>query len=681
MKPIYPITILEKFSEHKSIVLHFVTQSHLFSQQTDSSSYIHLLTKIPVTKLSQFESTEWDYNQDVLNPPRNVQGAKLRINFQKYEYVPPYVITEIKCLLHYLTINSSVFSKDINSNKKLKPNTIIAQFESGLRFLNYVFEKLCDDAPIEFIHERYQKLSDILESDFREAAKNYPFTTSNTFWQFCYYLKHPFALKLLGHNIQVNFDSLIFPDKTKKKRKARLVFENDVFERLVRHSTYVIIDFLKCCEIEVNDKLALNNLTALTGTVSTCGISSELMSDYTVLRLYRKGYPEAEISKIININPHLYKDDSLSESRLRKNLSKRHDVNAEQLRVKINEIYDACCYVVAQFTGMRPNALSEIMTFSCMESLGNDDLIVTEEKKGKPDSFGLFDDKFVIIPIIKDAINAAKIISKCRNNPFLFCNADTVSYGKNPASMGSQGIKNAFQKYFVGLFSDKKWGELAFTPYMYRHTLAYQLYRVDLGLPFISYQLKHVVDSVSKYSGYKGTSDTTLAYGELAETLSSSATKGERLSIQKLAEIESIKASMNPDGTYLGKKGKEHKDSLTQAFIGYRLAGYSDDEIYEAMAEQGMAIVNVGTGFCFGDNTVEGFDESLPCLGGLRCNPVRCKNSIVTKAHAPKWREVYLTNKALVGKEGYEDKQVQIVAAMNEAKAVLLELGEELIIT
>ncbi|MCW8336530.1 hypothetical protein MD483_22235, partial [Vibrio sp. DBSS07] len=171
-----------------------------------------------------------------------------------------------------------------------------------------------------------------------------------------------------------------------------------------------------------------------------------------------------------------------------------------------------------------------------------------------------------------------------------------------------------------------------------------------------------------------------LAYGELAETLSNSATKGERLSIQKLAEIESVKATMNPDGTYLGKKGKEHKDRLTQAFIGYRLAGYSDDEIYEVMAEQGMAIVNVGTGFCFGDNTVEGFDKSLPCLGGLRCNPVRCKNAIVTKAHAPKWRDVYLTNKALMGKEGYEDKQVQIVAAMNEAKAVLLELGEELII-
>ncbi|HHX8498908.1 site-specific integrase [Vibrio parahaemolyticus] len=683
MKQNAHVLLLDKFSEHKSVILHFANQKHIFLHENNIDSYVLMLNQMEVTKLSRFESMTWDYNKDVPQPAKNVKGAKLRIDFHKYSYIPSYIIIEIKCLLNYLVLNSIAFSKDSKKAKRLKPNTAIAQFEAGLRFLNHVFFKLSEEAPLEFVHDRYQTLSDILEVDFKNAAKDFPYSVSNEFRQFISYLKHPFTSKILGSHIQVDFDALEFPEKQRKKRKASLVFENEVFEKLVRHSTFLIIDFLRCCEIEINDKLALSHLNALGSSVSTCGITKELLNDYAVLRLFRKGYPESEIVSLMHINSHLYSNGSsrLTENFLRNNISIRHRVNStEQLRRKINEIYDACCYIVAQFTGMRPNALSEIITHSCIESSEGDDLIVSEEKKGKSESFGLFDDRYVTIPLIKDAVNAAKLISKCRNNPYLFCNADTVAYGAEPEPMGSTGIKHAFEKYFVNLFSVKHWKELSFTPYMYRHTLAYQLYRVDLGLPFISYQLKHVVDSVSKYSGYKGTSSTTLGYGELAERLSSDATKGERLAIKTLAEIESVKSTMDPDATYLGKKGKEHKDKLTQAFIGYRLAGYSDDEVYEAMAEQGMAIVNVGSGFCFGDNTVEEFDDSLPCLGGLRCNPIRCKNAIVTKAHAPKWREIYLSNRALVGKEGYEDKQEQILAAMSEAKAVLQDLGEELIV-
>jgi hypothetical protein len=90
-----------------------------------------------------------------------------------------------------------------------------------------------------------------------------------------------------------------------------------------------------------------------------------------------------------------------------------------------------------------------------------------------------------------------------------------------------------------------------------------------------------------------------------------------------------------------------------------------------------MAIVNMGTGFCFGG--VENFDESLPCVGTLRCNPIRCHNAVVTKSHAPKWREVYVSNRSLLNKKGYEDRQDQILEAMREAESVLKHLCVELI--
>lgn len=213
---------------------------------------------------------------------------------------------------------------------------------------------------------------------------------------------------------------------------------------------------------------------------------------------------------------------------------------------------------------------------------------------------------------------------------------------------------------------------------MMRHTLAYQLYRTDVGLPIISYQLKHIVDKVKKYSTLGATSDVTLGYGELAAKIYADAGKSKKINLRRNAELELIKETMDPDGVYLGKQGKIHKERLTKSFNGYLAAGYTKDEIYEAMVDQGMAVINVGTGFCFGGN--ENYDESLPCIGSLRCNPIRCNQAIVTKAHAPKWREVYFSNRALIGKEGYEDRQKQIMAIVNEAKMVLKELGEDVIL-
>ena len=253
---------------------------------------------------------------------------------------------------------------------------------------------------------------------------------------------------------------------------------------------------------------------------------------------------------------------------------------------------------------------------------------------------------------------------------------DTVKAGEPETNMASG--EEQMNNFLNVVYDEATVNKINFNQYMTRHTLAYQLYRADLGLPFISHQLKHVVDVVDKYTSTGGISDVTLSYGEIADHLADDSVKGKR-TIRKQAEIEYIENTMNPDSTYLGGKGAEHTERLKKAFEGYMAAGYNKDDIYAAMAEQGMAVINVGTGFCYGGKA-EDFDESIPCIGSLRCNPIRCSNAIVTKAHAAKWREVYVSNKALLGQEGYEEHETQILAAMNEAKGVLEHLGEDVII-
>ena len=104
--------------------------------------------------------------------------------------------------------------------------------------------------------------------------------------------------------------------------------------------------------------------------------------------------------------------------------------------------------------------------------------------------------------------------------------------------------------------------------------------------------------------------------------------------------------------------------------------GYTEAEVYEAMADQGVAVVYMGQGLCYGGRA-EDYDTSLPCIGSLRCNPARCKQAVVTIKHAPKWREVYLLNKVNLNKPEYAHNREQILAAMNEAKMVLESLDEK----
>lgn len=179
-----------------------------------------------------------------------------------------------------------------------------------------------------------------------------------------------------------------------------------------------------------------------------------------------------------------------------------------------------------------------------------------------------------------------------------------------------------------------------------------------------------MIQDAERYTSDGVVSPVTLTYGYIGDKLALG-TRG----LRKQAEIERVKSTMDPDGVYLGPKGVEHKAKLKNLFMGYMAAGYEKQEVFEAMVEQGIALVNMGTGFCYGGRS-EDFDESLPCIGTLRCNPVRCSNAVVTKANAPKWREVYVENIQNLTKPEYAENKSQIQEAINEAKRVLEYLGE-----
>lgn len=694
------LNVLTTFVKHRGYFLNFVNRPEEGSakepeqERLNSPAYIALLMQTPVSKLSTFSDSVWNFNEDYPNAARNIHGAKLRIDFSKFTEIPPFVLTEIKVIFELALLNNLIFKpQQKNSGKgrvkaNLQASSLITTFECGLLFINEIFTQAANDLGTEFVQAKIETLSDILPDAYQKAASNYERVKGRSLDVFFEYLRSPASQKYVFEKplAYVELNSLKWKKlANKSETKKEQVLPDLVFESLSKSASLIVVEFLAAIgdRDKITDTGSLERLKN-SGVSFWAGrepINHEIFTAYTALRLKHKDHTSSDITTMIEPYDWLLNQNSevMSCPTLRKSIRKR-GYEVDSLREYINLVAYSCVYLVGQYTGMRPSELAEICVqeCSCLVEEAGRWLIKSVVKKHQDETKkGLFDDKWVAIPIVRDAILAASHIAKIKASPYLLSNVDTVKAGEAPRSMDSGGIKHQMALFIQRLLGEDTAKHINFHPYMLRHTLTYQLFRAEVGLPLISFQLKHFVESVSKYTSQGGTSAATLGYGEVGEMLSKDGgRKGNERSLRRAAELAAVKSAYDPNGIYYGGKAIEHKERLIKTFKGYIANGYSEEEVYEAMADQGVAIAYLGQGLCYGGRSEE-YDTSLPCIGSLRCNPARCKQAVVTIQHAPKWREVYFLNKANLNKPEYEHNRAQIEAAMNEAKMVLQNLGEK----
>ncbi|MDH1857250.1 site-specific integrase [Acinetobacter junii] len=690
------ISILTGFVNHRRYIMNELNtaknlDSDLHPQESiESTTYINALMERSVSKISKFSDNVWDFNSDYPNAAQNVKGAKLRINFLKYKNIPKFVLTELKIILELALLNNLIFRPELNSrknNKKgiLKVNSLIPIFEKGLTFINQIFIQISQDLGYEFVQTQIKTLSEVNTEHYHEAAKNYEHVKGRELDQFFEYLRSPSAVKYVFDKplAYVELNSLNWKKlpSTEKKNKEKVLPDN-VFENLSKIASLIVVDFLNATG-QKSKILDINSLEALYSSkysswANQVGVNHEILNAYIAVRLRNKGYSSSCVLSIIEPYDWMLNKNGLACGlTLRKALTSRN-YQLDKLREYFNLVSYSCVYLVAQYTGMRPSELAEVKVKDCSCLVEEHEvwLIKSTVKKHQQEiNTGLFDDKWVAIPIVRDAILAASYIAKIKSSPYLISNMDTVSSSNSPIPMGSTGITHQMNNFIVKILDATLANQIKFYPYMLRHTLTYQLFRAEVGLPLISFQLKHFVDSVSKFTSLGATSSVTLGYGEIGEMLSKDGSRTGNKSLRRSAELEAVKTVHNPNGTYYGGRAVEHKTNLIKLFQGYMAEGYTEEEVYEAMADQGMAIVYVGQGICYGNRNEE-YDTTLPCIGSLRCNPARCSQAIVTSKHAPKWREVYILNKANLNKPEYAHNREQIQAAIDEAAMVLNSIGE-----
>ncbi|WP_446467432.1 hypothetical protein [Vibrio lentus] len=646
--------------------------------ERETPPFVSELAILPVSKKSVFSDMLWNYEEDTPNRAASVTVSKVQLNFSSYTNIPLGVVTEIKSL--FLLVYTS--PKDFGHRKnQVKPNTIISAFQAGLTFLNFVFCNLEERLGKEFVQNKCSKLSDITLHDFQEAAQKTTLKltsikkscSSSGYKVFFDYLNHVKTKQEIMLECAADYETIknYYVNAQKSdvgNAETKLAYlETQVFDSTLRKASFNLVSFLKAIGETVRDPVMTKHYDTLGRFYEKSSFSKQIFSDYGAMRLWQKGYSLEYIREVFP-NSQLPHNDCNIEHKFRK----KYGVYTH-LRLEINKVYYSALWVVGTLMGARPNVLSDLKIAYCLDLANR--TIVANEHKGKDNQWSLFNDHWVAIPIMIDALKVIELIGgKVFQNDYVFASVDTTKPDSINAPMSSLTItiKNCFTA-ITGLSLSQINTQLR--GYVFRHSLAHQMYRADVGLPVISYQLKHIVTAAQALARKGKVSETTLGYGGIANQLTDVGNK--TLNLREVAELEAIKANFDPNGQFMGGKAKEHLSRIRKFFNGCVEAGYTESEIYEAMVKQGLAIINVGSGYCFGG--VEDFDESLPCIGSLRCNPVRCKNAIVTKANAPKWREIYLENIRLVGAEGYADMQDQIIEAIAESKRVLEYLGEDLI--
>lgn len=680
------INVLAQFGSWRQqnlaqVMQHFrEVEQHTGSVALDCMAYYNVLLATPVSKLSKFGDSVWDFNADTPRAAKNVRGAKLRIDFSRYGNLSSVAVLELKACLIFYIISPAAVRSDRRKKKKIKHNTALSYFESGIRYLNHVYSIINDELGREYVEESGYSITQIRYEIFKSAASTFDYSMSDEIAALFKILKSPLLReKILDGEVSLKDPTQLEWKIELKERDSNWfqdgnVLPNGVVEKLSYKSSMLIVDFLRAVDCPVSDVDSLARCQAKGFQASmSVGLDRELLALYTAVRLGAKNYPFEYIVDASQYLPSIVLGESTPDRKTLQSVSGGR-INV-RLAKYLNLVNYSCAYIVAQYTGMRPSELSEILVADCLRDEGDYCVIESYLIKHREAHAQLFDNKWVAIPIVRDAIEVARLIARYKANPYLFSSVNTVAFGERPDAMDSSSMMYQFEKLASDVLDEDEYSNLEFSPYTLRHTLAYQMYRAELGLPFISHQLKHFTDIVGGY-GESGFSTVTLGYGTIGDMLATQGAHKKNKALRFKAELEAVQNMYDPDGTFAGVNAGHHQERNRTVFQGYMAAGYTKEEVFAVMVKQNFAVLNVGIGFCYGKKN-ENFDDSVPCIGGLRCNPNRCANSVVTKANAPRWREVYTQNQLLLSDPAYADRIDQIEESLKEARGVLEYLGEE----
>lgn len=489
------------------------------------------------------------------------------------------------------------------------PATVVNEISNAARFIGHLRAQLSGEG-----FSLINKLSDIEAEDLGNALSTYPHKQGDALGKILTDLSSPILGRLLDCGpLRWNQYDVKNLDLNIRKREPYERIDDDLFRFLSNSATSDVKQFLRALCVEPQDKTNLGE--GENAYLSAFPAFGQVFEEYTtMLAAFRrrvKGGKEG--------------------NQYRGWLNKQDNV-VGQIRELVDRARAAAQLLIAMYTGARR---SELYSFKvgCLES--DDDgwymrgtLVKQQKLDAAPGR-----DKWVAIPIVRDAVVTLEHAARLADSNYLFHTARRL-YPNLGTKTSPTAAARQFNKYLKLTDAERKWENVSLHLHKFRHTLVFQMRRAGLNLPFITFQLKHCYDALEKR-----VSDTTLGYGGIGSEATARAVED--------ANAEAIRQVFHPNAPLAGGGAEQLKARRAAFFQGMALQGHDADDVLRELARQGFVLMDVGAALCLGQKkiVVDGVKADPPCIGQLRCNPVRCSNGVIPLYKLSTWRRSSQVNR------------------------------------
>ena len=567
-------------------------------------------------------------------------------------FLPLSILQELKTLA-YLSI--ALPGSDFGAGRAApnKPSTVVSSIRALICLFSDVYEayaRLVESyggAPL------IRSVCDVTLDDIKEAVASSPLTHGDLLEYYLGRLASPLFAKFLPRPLVWNrHDLRDVSFKTPEKRDDYSpVMRDELFRLLSDTACDDVKGFLKLLRLDTKDKQKERIPATFTHDDGPA-----LFQHYIKIR--RKDREARE---------ELGKRTNNASKGLRASFLRWYGVAPETFFDYVTRVQRAAFMVIGLYTGGRYSDLTTF-TIKCLGELHGIPVLFGTEVKHTAVDAQEETDVWPATPIMLDAIACLAEISKFTFNPYLVAPARTVPIGTQPGPYSYSGFLEALNLYLDEIDDTGRWEQVSISGNSLRHTLAYNLGRLGVNPVYISLQLKHLDDAFRAIPA-----DVTLGYGNLGQLALMRATGGEKAALDSIKELFSSGARIGGGGA------KEFKARRDVYFQGWAARGYTEEQVIQIIARDGLPFVSVGGGFCGGRRPApqkEGKGGKLPpCLGQLQCNPHDCHQGLVTPSHAPHWIGIARENEANAMDPDLAHARDQLEAAASIARKVLKDIG------
>jgi integrase len=577
---------------------------------------------LPVTEKSRFGDPEWNWFDEqnlrfkiihqcnmridwsvptagLKHPGSKARGAA-KTHRRFIPQLPKEIIEDLKRAF-YITSHFPSLIRGKRKGRK-KPITIVHEISLCINFLSHIYSERLRTQP----RNRINKLSDITLADIRNGIETCPYAIRD--------LKGILML-LAGEVVQVNLKHGRLQWNSHDIKKLHWPQSRD--EEPIRSLPDALFALLSnaSADLVLEFHLLLGNSTSDTSIESASTKSAarnwprfrEMYESYVgrrrLLRSKGSGWVSAhsrEFIKIFGFEPRV-----LSEF--------------------LFDVRVAAFQIILLYTGMRYSEAASIQR-GCLVRRNGITLIKSALIKSQPSNLPIDQDEWVAIPIVEDAIRALEEFSRCNFNNFLVSSFDTVRKGEDENPFSNGGLTECLNVYLDKIDDLGIWKDWEVTPHQYRHGLVNQLAEADVGIPYITRQLKHFHSLLSERS-YKMNPTTTI-YGMQRQRIVANATG---MRAFKTARLKVANDLYGEGRRFAGGGAALHVKRTEGFFRGIGLEGRAREEYIAKLSESGGNEIRTGVGFCLRNHVDPKrlADAPPPCIGDLNCNPHTCIYSVV----------------------------------------------------